>query len=107
MLAYADFSLRVILEIDVSHGGLGVVFSEAQAGKVRPIIYANRCLVLTDVFSKYTGAVPTRHQCAATVARVSLSEWFYKFGVPAHLHSDQAGILKALSSSSYVTCMGL
>lgn len=46
-------------------------------------------LVLTDVFSKYTMAVPTRDQHAATVARVLVSEWFYKFGVPARLHSDQ------------------
>lgn len=46
-------------------------------------------LVLTDVFSKYTMAVPTRDQRAATVARVLVSEWFYKFGVPARLHSDQ------------------
>lgn len=46
-------------------------------------------LVLTDVFSKYTIAVPTRDQRAATVARVLVSEWFYKFGVPARLHSDQ------------------
>lgn len=46
-------------------------------------------LVLTDVFSKYTMAIPTRDQRATTVARVLVSEWFYKFGVPARLHSDQ------------------
>lgn len=46
-------------------------------------------LVLTDVFSKYTIAVPTRDQRAATVARVLVTEWFYKFAVPARLHSDQ------------------
>uniref|UniRef100_A0A667ZAE4 Gypsy retrotransposon integrase-like protein 1 n=1 Tax=Myripristis murdjan TaxID=586833 RepID=A0A667ZAE4_9TELE len=46
-------------------------------------------LVMTDVFSKYTVAVPTRDQRAATVAKVLVSEWFYKFGVPARIHSDQ------------------
>lgn len=46
-------------------------------------------LVMTDVFSKYTIAVPTRDQSAPTVARVLVMEWFYKFGVPAWLHSDQ------------------
>uniref|UniRef100_A0A3B4XMP5 Gypsy retrotransposon integrase-like protein 1 n=1 Tax=Seriola lalandi dorsalis TaxID=1841481 RepID=A0A3B4XMP5_SERLL len=46
-------------------------------------------LVLTDVFSKYTVAIPTRDQRASTVAKVLVSEWFYKFGVPARLHSDQ------------------
>lgn len=46
-------------------------------------------LVMTDVFSKYTLAVPTRDQRATTVARVLVVEWFSKFGVPARIHSDQ------------------
>ncbi|RXN12417.1 Transposon Ty3-I Gag-Pol poly [Labeo rohita] len=46
-------------------------------------------LVLTDVFSKYTQAVPTRDQRASTVAKVLVNEWFYKFGIPSRIHSDQ------------------
>ncbi|KAL7831377.1 hypothetical protein SRHO_G00308800 [Serrasalmus rhombeus] len=46
-------------------------------------------LVMTDVFSKYTLAIPTRDQRAVTVAQVLVHEWFYKFGVPARIHSDQ------------------
>ena len=46
-------------------------------------------LVMTDVFSKYTLAIPTRDQRAATVAQVLVTEWFCKFGVPARIHSDQ------------------
>lgn len=46
-------------------------------------------LVITDVFSKYTVAVPTRDQRASTVAQVLLNEWFFKFGVPGRIHSDQ------------------
>lgn len=46
-------------------------------------------LVMTDVFSKYTLAVPTRDQRASTVTRVLVTEWFSKFGVPARIHSDQ------------------
>ncbi len=46
-------------------------------------------LIMTDVFSKFTVAVPTRDQRASTVAQVLLTEWFYKFGVPSRLHSDQ------------------
>ena len=46
-------------------------------------------LVMTDVFSKYTQAIPTRDQRASTVARVLLNEWFYRFGVPSRIHSDQ------------------
>uniref|UniRef100_A0A667Y9Z6 Gypsy retrotransposon integrase-like protein 1 n=1 Tax=Myripristis murdjan TaxID=586833 RepID=A0A667Y9Z6_9TELE len=46
-------------------------------------------LVMTDVFSKYTQAVPTHDQQASTVAKVLVSEWFCKFGVPGRIHSDQ------------------
>lgn len=46
-------------------------------------------LVLTDVFSKYTQAVPTHDQRASTVAKVLVNEWFCKFGVPGRIHSDQ------------------
>lgn len=46
-------------------------------------------LVMTDIFSKYTLAIPTRDQHASTVAHVLVVEWFSKFGVPARIHSDQ------------------
>lgn len=44
VLAYADFTLPFILEVDASHCGLGVVFSQEQGGRVRPIAYASRGL---------------------------------------------------------------
>lgn len=46
-------------------------------------------LVMTDVFTKYTLAVPTGDQRAETVAQVLVVEWFCKFGVPGRIHSDQ------------------
>ncbi len=46
-------------------------------------------LVMTDVFTKYSLAVPTRDQRAETVARVLVTEWFYKLGIPGRIHSDQ------------------
>lgn len=46
-------------------------------------------LVLTDVFTKYTQAVPTRDQTAKTVARVLVRDWFIRFGIPCRRHSDQ------------------
>lgn len=46
-------------------------------------------LILSDVFSKYTLAIPTRNQRASTVAQALVSQWFYKFSVPARIHSDQ------------------
>ncbi|VDI53475.1 Hypothetical predicted protein [Mytilus galloprovincialis] len=46
-------------------------------------------LVITDIFTKYTQAIPTRDQKAKTVARILLKEWIIRFGAPQRLHSDQ------------------
>ena len=46
-------------------------------------------LVMTDVFTKFTQAVPTRNQEAATVAKVLVHEWFQRYSVPERIHSDQ------------------
>ena len=46
-------------------------------------------LVITDVFTKYTQAIPTRDQKAKTVARHLVRDWFVRFGIPRRLHSDQ------------------
>ena len=47
-------------------------------------------LVFTDVFSKFTIAVPTRNKKATIVAQILVKEWFYKIGIPKRLHSDQS-----------------
>ncbi|KAL2098414.1 hypothetical protein ACEWY4_007621 [Coilia grayii] len=46
-------------------------------------------LVVTDIFSKFTQAYPTPNQKASTVARVLTEKWFYVYGVPQRIHSDQ------------------
>ncbi|KAL2104397.1 hypothetical protein ACEWY4_001265 [Coilia grayii] len=52
-------------------------------------------LVMTDVFSKFTQAVATSDQSASTVAGIVVREWFYKFGIPARIHSDQGRIFES------------
>jgi hypothetical protein len=46
-------------------------------------------LVLTDVFSKWTIAVPTRGQTAQTVAKVLVKELLCTNSVCKRIHSDQ------------------
>ena len=53
-------------------------------------------LVLTDVFTKYTQAFPTRDQRATTVAQVLVQQWFSRFGPPARIHSDQGRNFESL-----------
>ena len=46
-------------------------------------------LVITDHFTKYAIAVPTKNQTAITTARVFFDKFVVYYGLPACLHSDQ------------------
>ncbi|XP_062375193.1 uncharacterized protein LOC134063614 [Sardina pilchardus] len=46
-------------------------------------------LVVTDVFSKFAQAYPTADQKASTVVKTLTEKWFYTYGVPQRIHSDQ------------------
>ena len=46
-------------------------------------------LVMTDVFTKWSVAVPTSDQTAKAVVQVLISEWILRYGVPLRIHSDQ------------------
>ncbi|XP_063845408.1 uncharacterized protein LOC135091586 [Scylla paramamosain] len=46
-------------------------------------------LVVTDVFSKFALAFPTKNQKASTVAKILVEEIFHRFGCPERVHSDQ------------------
>lgn len=46
-------------------------------------------LVITDHFTKYAVAIPTRNQKAQTVARCLWDHFLVHYGFPEKLHSDQ------------------
>ena len=45
-------------------------------------------LIVTDVFTEFFVAIPTRDQKARIVAEALLQEWFMVYGVPPRLHSE-------------------
>lgn len=53
-------------------------------------------LILTDIFTKYSQAIPTKDQRASTVAHALIQQWFYRFGPPARIHSDQGRNFESL-----------
>ena len=64
--------------------------------------------ILTDVFTKFTQAIPTRNQEAQTVAKVLVSDWFQKYGVPERIHSDQSRDIESkLVTELYTASAGL
>ena len=46
-------------------------------------------LVMTDVFSKFSVAVVTPNQWVKTIAKALVDKWFYTYGIPTRIHSDQ------------------
>ena len=46
-------------------------------------------LVVTDHFTRYAQAFPTRNQKAQTVAKILVDKYFLHYSLPARIHSDQ------------------
>lgn len=52
---------------------------------------SNTCnvLVITDHYTRYAQAFPTKNQTASTVAKVLWEKYFIHYGLPRRMHSDQ------------------
>ena len=46
-------------------------------------------LVMTDAFSKFSMAVVMPNQQVKTVAKALVDKWFYTYGIPSRIQSDQ------------------
>ena len=65
-------------------------------------------LVITDHFSRYAQAIPTRNQTAHTTARVLFENYFVHYGFPAKLHYDKGAnfeskVIKKLCNLAGIT----
>lgn len=49
----------------------------------------NNILVITDHFTKFALALPTKNQTAKTTAEALYNNFILKYGIPTRLHSDQ------------------
>ena len=52
-------------------------------------------LVMTDHFTRYAQAIPTKDQTAKTTTRVLMDRFINHYGMPARIHSDQRANFEA------------
>ena len=52
-------------------------------------------LIMTDVFTKWTVAIPTKDQTAQSVVKALIADWIMHYGVPLRIHSDQGRSFEA------------
>lgn len=64
-------------------------------------------LIVTDHFSRYAQAYPTKDQKANTVARVLWRNFFYRFGFPEKLHADQERNFESAIVKEWCKCTGI
>ena len=64
-------------------------------------------LVVTDHFSRYAQAYPTKDQKACTVAKVLWRNFFCRFGFPAKLHADQGRNFESAVVKELCKCTGI
>ena len=64
-------------------------------------------LVVTDHFTHYAQAFPTRNQKAKVVAKVLVEKYFLHYGLPARIHSDQGRDFESRLIREHLTLMGI
>ncbi len=64
-------------------------------------------LVITDHYTNYAQAVPTRNQEAKTVAKVLINHFIVHYGLMERLHSDRGGSFEAKVIKHICTMLGI
>jgi transposase InsO family protein len=66
----------------------------------------NSVLVITDHFTRYSQAIPTRNQTAKTTAKALYESFIVKYGVPARILSDQGRNFESKIIQELCTMLG-
>uniref|UniRef100_A0A8C4TAC5 Gypsy retrotransposon integrase-like protein 1 n=1 Tax=Erpetoichthys calabaricus TaxID=27687 RepID=A0A8C4TAC5_ERPCA len=64
-------------------------------------------LVITDHFTRYAQAFPTKDQKAITVAKVLCEKFFVHYGLPSRIHSDQGRDFESRLIKELLSMMGI
>lgn len=64
-------------------------------------------LVITDHYTRYAQAFPTRNQKAQTVAKILVDNYFVHYGLPARIHSDQGRDFESKLIRELLRVMGI
>ena len=64
-------------------------------------------LIITDHYTKFAKAVPTRNQTAKTTAEALFNEFITNFGLPTRLHSDQGANFESQIITELCNLMGM
>ena len=64
-------------------------------------------LIITDHYTNYAQAIPTRNQEAKTVARVLVDHFVRHYGIMERLHSDQGGSFEAKVIKHLCSILGI
>ena len=84
--------------LDASEGRLGVIPQQSSSLPSLHILWMKSVfsagghrdiLIITDQFTRYAPATPSKNQSAKTTARILFNNFICHYGLPARLHSDQ------------------
>lgn len=64
-------------------------------------------LVVTDHYTRYAQAFPTKDQKALTIAKVLFEKFFVHYGLPARIHSDQGRDFESKLIKELLTMLGI
>ncbi len=90
----------------VSHGPMDLVCMDFLSMEPDSKGISN-VLVVTDHFTRYAQAFPTKSQKAHVVAKVLIEKYFIHYGLPSRIHSDQGRDFESRLIRELLTLMGI